>query len=133
MSTLEFGVSVHTSSFPFGAILPHASALVRGEHGVEDAVVGEQFQSLGVHGGLRKPHAFRFALKTALKIGDPPADLRDFVAPGGQRHDDVVIDLGHRRAVAAKALPAAAVSVLNHAVGRAALSPPARRAAWGRS
>ena len=72
---------------------------------------------VAVDGGLGQPHALGLAAEAVLEVGDAPADLRERVAPAGQRHDDVVVDLRHGRAVAAVALAAAAFAVQNHAIG----------------
>jgi hypothetical protein len=60
---------------------------------------------------FRQPHALRHASEAAAEVGDAPADLGDAVAGGGERHDDVVVDLRHCRAVAGEALLAALVGV----------------------
>ena len=70
-----------------------------------------------VDGGLGQPHALGAAAEAVLEVGDAPANLRDGVAPAGQRQDDVVVDLRDGRAVAAVALRAGAVGVQDGAVG----------------
>ena len=53
------------------------------------------------------------------------------VARAGQRHDDVVVDLRHGRAVAAEALAAAALAIQDHAIGarRIVFQPAEQRGA----
>ena len=52
-----------------------------------------------------------------LEVGDAPADLGEGVARVGERHDEVVVDLGEGGAVSAVALGADFVGVEDHAVG----------------
>ena len=52
-----------------------------------------------------------------LEVGDAPADLGAGVALGGERHDDVVVDLGEGGAVVGVERGAGLVGVLDHAVG----------------
>ena len=85
---------------------PDARALVRRQDREEDAGLRQQLQRFGVHGRFRQPHAFRPASKAMLEIRHAPHDLRTLVARRRQRHDDVVVHLGHRRAVTAKKLTA---------------------------
>ncbi len=62
-------------------------------------------------------------------VGNAPTNLGDTVAGAGQRHNDVVVNLRHGRAVTAVALPAAALAVKNHAIGalRVLLQPAHQR------
>ena len=78
--------------------------LVGREEDEADAVLGEKIQRFKINGGFRKPHAFRQAPEATAEVGDAPANLRNAVAGIGQRHDDVVVDLSHGRAVAGKTL-----------------------------
>ncbi len=55
--------------------------------------------------------------KRMLEVGDAPANLGERVAAVGERHDDVVVDLGDGGAVAAVALRAGLVGVEDHAIG----------------
>ncbi len=71
-----------------------AGALVWREDGVEDAFAGEEVEDAAVDGGLGEPHAFGAAVEAVLEVGDAPADLGECVAAAGERHDDVVVDLG---------------------------------------
>ena len=52
-----------------------------------------------------------------LEVCDAPADLGAGVALGGERHDDVVVDLGEGGAVVGVEGGAGLVGVLDHAVG----------------
>src|SRR6185312_2310927 len=97
----------------------NAGALVGGEDDEADAFVGKQFQRDGIDGGFREPHAFGHALKAVLEVGDAPANLGEAVAGGGQRQDDVVVHLGHGRAVTAEALLTIGVGIKNFAVDAA--------------
>ena len=72
---------------------------------------------MAVDGGLGEPHAFGLAAEAVLEVGDAPADLGEGVAGAGERHDDVVVDLGEGGAVAAEADGAGAVGLLDHVVG----------------
>ena len=63
------------------------------EDGELDSFGGHHVQHAAVDGGLGQPHAFGPAAEAVLEVGDAPADLRDGVAPAGQRQDDVVVDL----------------------------------------
>ena len=60
-----------------------------------DASLGHDRQRLGVHGCLGKPHTLRLAAEAMLEVGDAPNDLGDFIGARGQRHDDMVVGLGH--------------------------------------
>ena len=116
------------SPLPAAFRLPDALALVRRQHRELDAVLGQQLQRFVVRRGLGQPHALGKRAEVVLVVGDAPADLRDAVAAVGQRQNDVVVDLRHRRAVAAKALAAAALAIQNHAVGaRRVLHQPAHQ------
>jgi sec-independent protein translocase protein TatA len=84
---------------------------VRSEEDEANPVLGEEIEGFGVDSGFRQPHAIGQALETAAEVGNAPANLRDAVAGGGQRHDEVVVDLRHGRSVAGKALLAALVSM----------------------
>ena len=56
--------------------------------------------------------------KLLLVVGDAPADLRDAVARAGQRHDHVVVNLRHGRAVAADSRwRLRRLAVQDHAIG----------------
>ena len=95
----------------------HAGALGGGEDGEPDALLRHQVEHVAVDGGLGEPHAFGLAAEAMLEVGDAPADLGERVAAVGERHDDVVVDLRDRGAVAAVALRAGPVGVEDHAVG----------------
>ena len=94
-----------------------AGALVGGEDGVKDSLLGEEVENLAVDGGLGEPHAFGLAAETVFEVGDAPADLGEGVAGAGEGHDDVVVDLGEGGAVAAEADGAGAIGFLDHVVG----------------
>ena len=78
---------------------------------------GQQVEDVAADGGFGEPHAFGAAAEAVLEVGDAPADLGEGVAPAGERHDDVVVDLRDGRAVAAVAMRAGLVGVEDHAVG----------------
>ncbi len=79
--------------------------------------LGHEIEDAAVDGGLGEPHAFGFAVEAGFEVGDAPANLSEGVAAAGERHDEVVVDLGHRRAVSAVTLLADLVGVEDHAVG----------------
>ena len=108
-----------------------AGALVGGEDGELDALLGEEIEDGAGDGGLGEPHALGPAAEAVLEVGDAPADLGAGVALGGQRHDDVVVDLGERGAVVGVEGGAGLVGVLNHAVGagREVFKPTEQRGA----
>ena len=87
--------------------------------------LGEDLERLVVDGGLRQPHTLGLAPESFAEIFLPPPDLRDLVAPGGQRQDHVIVGLGDRVAVAATRVSAPAVGLKDVAVGvgRVALEP----------
>ena len=74
---------------------------------------------------------FGLAAEAGFKIADAPNDLGDFVAAAGQGHDDVVVALGQRRAVAGKSLPAGLVRVHDGLVNVRALFPSSRTSRVG--
>ena len=107
---------------------PDMQALVRRQYRKLDAVLGQQFQRVRVRRGLRQPHPLRRRAVMTLVVGDTPTNLRDAVAAVGQRQNDVVINLRHRRAVRLEALPAAPFAVQDHAIGaRRVLHQPAKQ------
>ena len=108
-----------------GQVLPGDAAdfgaLDGREDGELDALGGEQVEHAAVDGGLGEPDAFGFAAEAMFEVGDAPADLGEGVAAAGERHDDVVVDLGEGGAVAAVALRAGLVGVEDHLVGAGSL------------
>ena len=94
-----------------------ARALVRRKDGEEDTLGGHHVEDFAADGGLGEPHAFGAAAEAVYEVGDAPADLGDGVAAAGERHDDVVVNLRDRRAVAAVTLGAGAIGVEDHAIG----------------
>ncbi len=108
---------------------PHALALVRRQNRELDPVLSQQLQRFGVGCGFRQPHALGGLAVVAFVVGDAPANLRDAVAAARQRHNHVVVDLRHGRAVAAKTLAAAQLALQHHAVGagRILLQPTQQR------
>ena len=95
----------------------HAPGLVRREDGEANPVLGQQIERLQVHCGLGQPHALGLAAEAMREVLDPPDYLGGPVAQAGQRHDQVVVRLGDRRAVAGVARPALAVGRQNGLVG----------------
>ena len=71
-----------------------------GENRIGYAVFGEQIEGLQIDGGFSQPHALRLAAKSVFEVDNSPNDLGLFVALVGQRHDQVVVDLGDGGAVA---------------------------------
>jgi hypothetical protein len=94
-----------------------AGALDGGEDGELDAFLGEEVEHAAIDGGLGEPHALGLSVEAMLEVGDSPADLGEGVAPVGQRHDHVVVDLSDGGAVSAVTLGAGVVGVEDHAVG----------------
>ncbi len=97
--------------------LANPGALVGRKNREQDAILRQQIQRFDIHRGFRKPHAFGLASEAMLEVGNAPADLRHPVARIGQGHDDVVVDLGHGRAMAAIAQHALPVGIADHAIG----------------
>jgi len=95
----------------------NAGTLVGGEDGVLDALLREEVEHVVGDGGFGEPHAFGLAAEAGLEVGDAPADLGACIAFGGERHDDVVVNLRERGAVTGVALGGGAVGLLDHAVG----------------
>src|SRR5882762_3515634 len=73
----------------------------------------QQIKSFEIHCRLGKPHALGCAAEAVLEVPQTPDDLGPSVAAVRQRHDEVVIGLRQRRAVAGKRLHAIRVR-LNH-------------------
>ena len=99
----------------------NAGALDGREDGELDAFLGEEVEGVAVGGGLGEPHAFGLAAEAVFEVGDAPADLGEGVAGAGERHDDVVVDLGDGGSVAAVAGGAEAVGFEDHVVGAGGL------------
>ena len=59
------------------------------------ACFGQHIQRFQVHGRFRQPHALRQVSEHALVIVQAPAHQGGLIAPVGERHDDVVVGLGH--------------------------------------
>jgi hypothetical protein len=99
--------------------------LVRREHRERDALGGERVERRQVDRALGQPHALRRAAEPALEVGDAPPHLGRAIARRGQRHDQVVVGLGHRRAVAAEPRTARAIGGDHRLVdvGRIVLEP----------
>ena len=76
-----------------------------------DAGLRQHLQRLDVDGRLGQPHPLGVAAEAMAEVGDAPEHLRLLVVPAGQRHDDVVVNLGQRVAVPAAALAAEAVGL----------------------
>ena len=60
-----------------------AGALVGGEDGVLDTLLGEEVEDGAGDGGFGEPHALGAAAEAVLEVGDAPADLGAGVALGG--------------------------------------------------
>ena len=86
------------------------------EDGVLDAFLREEIEDVAGDGGFCEPHAFGFAIEAVLEVSDAPADLGTGVALGGERHDDVVVNLSECGAVSSEALRGGRVGVEDHAV-----------------
>ncbi len=97
---------------PFAAPdVPDAAGLVGRENREQDAVLGHDVERLEVDGRLREPHPFGLSAEPRLEIRHAPDDLGPLVAAPGQRHDEVVVGLGHGAPVAAEAGAALLVRV----------------------
>ncbi len=90
---------------------PHPRTLVRGQNGEADSMLRQQIEAFQVYRCLGQPHAFRFASKAVLKVGDAPSDLRNAVLRVRKRKNNVVVYLRYRRAVPTEALRAGAVCI----------------------
>ncbi len=60
----------------------------------------EQIECRLIEGGFRQPDGFGLPVEAMAEIGDAPLDLRVLIALVRQRHDDVIVALRNRRAVA---------------------------------
>jgi hypothetical protein len=56
----------------------------------------QEFQRFCIHGGFSEPHAFRMTIEAMGKVTYAPDDLGFFVAPCGQGHDHMIINLRDR-------------------------------------
>ncbi len=96
---------------------PDTCALVRGKNGEPDALLRHQVKNFAGHRGFGQPHAFRRASEAMFEVSDAPPDLGACISLVRQGHDDVVVDLRDRRAVAGVALHAGGVRIEDHPVG----------------
>ena len=97
--------------------LTNAATLMRGKNGKQNAILCQQVKGFDVDRGFCEPHAFRFTVEAMLKIGNAPTDLRNPVPGVGERHDDMVVDLGQCGTVAVVTQHALPVRIANHAIG----------------
>ena len=65
------------------------------EYHVFDAARRERLERRRIDGALGQPHALRLAAVAVLEVLDPPHSLRQPVAFRRERHDYVVVGLGH--------------------------------------
>jgi len=96
-------------------------ALMGREDGVLDAFGGHHVEHAAADGGLGEPHTFGASFEAVFEVSDAPADLSEGVAAAGERHNDVVVDLCDRGAVAAVAVCAGDVGVEDAAIGAGSL------------
>ena len=96
---------------------------MRREHGELDSLGGEDVECLAIDRGFRKPESDGISPKEALEVRNAPPHFGFFVAPAGERQDDVVVR--HRQRVAVTdASPARAVGESHvHKDGRRAPLP----------
>jgi hypothetical protein len=64
------------------------------------ALGGQRLERRGVDRALGQPHALGRAAEAVAEVGQPPAHLGAAIARRAQRHDQVAVGLGQRRAVA---------------------------------
>src|ERR1700688_4096865 len=84
--------------FPRSAAFPsHAFCLSRGEDCERDAVLGQNFQTLGIYRRLWEPHSFRMPSEPLLEVGNSPFHLRYFIPSICERQDHMVVTLRDRR------------------------------------
>ena len=74
--------------------------LVRRENREPDPFGREDIERLGVDRRFGQPHPGGLTPKAAPEVGDPPPDLRHFVAPRGEGENGVMVGHGDRAAVA---------------------------------
>ena len=88
---------------PLAADRPDPGGLAGGQDREQDALGGHDVERLEVDRRLREPHPLGPAAEAVFEVADAPEDLGPLVAARGERHDEVVIGLGHGRPVAAEA------------------------------
>ena len=67
------------------------------KHGEQHTMLGHKLKGFEIHRRLRQPHPFGATAKAMDEILDAPTHLRHLIAARGERHDDVVVALRHRR------------------------------------
>src|SRR5262249_50227108 len=92
---------------PTGDLVPLARAqrapsprLAWREDRERDAGRRQHLERFDIDGSFRQPHAFGSAAEAMTEIGDAPGNLRFLVVSARQRHDQVVVNLRQRIAVA---------------------------------
>src|SRR5260370_10779032 len=78
----------------------HSRGLMRRQNCKTQAKLGEQFESFQIDGGFREPYSFRRAVKSFFEVAHAPDNLCSAIAAVGQGHDDVLVSLRNRGAVA---------------------------------
>ena len=66
------------------------------QDGVAHASLGGQIERLQIDSGLSEPHALRWMAEAVGEIGQPPVNLRAFIARRGKGQDGVVVRLRQR-------------------------------------
>ena len=84
---------------PDVAVVADGLGLGRSQDGETDAGGGQDLQRRRVHGGFRQPQPLGGPAETGGEVVHGPGHLQFLVEVGGQRHDDVVVDLGQGVAV----------------------------------
>jgi hypothetical protein len=69
------------------------------QHRERHALGGQVLEGGDVDRALRQPHPDRIATEVVAKVGHAPAHLGRAIARRAQRHDEVTVGLGQRRAV----------------------------------
>ena len=82
----------------------HPGGLVWREDREPDPVLGEQLEREQVRRRLTEPHPLGFASEAMLEVTQAPPDLCAAIALVSERHDEVVVHLRDRRAMAPEAL-----------------------------
>ena len=91
--------------------------LCRRKDGELDPRLDEFHHRFEVDGGFGEPHGFGHASEVEFEVFDAPTDLSLLVLLRGERHDDVVVDLGDCVAVAFQSLGTSLVRFLNSPIG----------------
>ena len=107
----------------FGTQFTEGIRLGGGEDGKLDSRLDEFHHCRQVDGRFGQPHGLGHASEMELEIFDAPENLGPLVLLAGERHDDVVIDLGDGVAVAVQTFGAPLVGFLDPLVSVGGMGP----------